>query len=295
MIDAFDPFAIYGVAEDDCTPVDDRPVQFASSVPVIHSRPIASVFWAENGGPIRTIIDGRKTRPTGFFRSIKGGSRSMPWDSFLEERTMQLADLSSRVHYLLAQPHRIEVAVRGNRGRPLVYFPDLLLRTETSFARDLDAGMSFVDGAAVPTSRQVPDQELETVIIEVKADVDPRDEDERYQTKLEFVKEVYRRRGFRFFVIRDSKHLRSAFIRTVRLIDWRKSVVIDFWDEQRCLDVFGGGSVAARWQLERALGGGILGRAKLHGLHYRGFVSVDLRSGVVDDAPVYLLQTGGDR
>jgi len=217
----------------------------------------------------------------------------MPWDSLLEERTMQLADLSSRVHFLLAQPHRIEIFVRGNRGRPLVYFPDLLLRVEPSLVWDLQAGMSFVDAAAVPTSRRLPDSDLQTLIIEVKADVDSRDGNEAYRTKLQFVEEVYRRRAFHFFEMRDSKHLRSPFLRTVRLIDWRKAVVIDFFDEQRCLDVYGSRNVVARWQLERALGGGNLGRVKLHGLHYRRFVSVDLRNGIVDAAPVHLLQSGG--
>ncbi|ANM04625.1 hypothetical protein AMC78_CH02538 [Rhizobium phaseoli] len=255
--------------------------------------PIATVFWAQNGGPIRTIIDGRKTRPTGLFPSIKAGFRSMPWDSLLEQQVMQLADISSRVGYLLAQPHRIEIHVRKNRGKPLTYFPDLLLRVHPSVVSELSAGKAFCDIAVVPHASPLSDYELETIIIEVKADVDSRDDDDKYQDKLKFAKEVYSRRGFHFFELRASKHLKPGTLRLARLMDWRKNVTLDIHDERACLDVFGGFSKTQRWRLEHALGGGNLGRVKLNGLHYRGFVSIDLRMGQVDEADVWLRSDGG--
>jgi hypothetical protein len=252
--------------------------------------PVATLVWAENGGPIRTIIDGAKTRPTGFLPVVKSGFRAMPWDSQLEERAMQLADLSSRVHYVLAQPHRMEIKVRGNRGRDLIYFPDLMLRTDPSFVDDLRSGARFIEAVAAPTSHRLPEREWETVIIEIKADVDSRDEDEAYRAKLEFAKEVYSRKGFHFFEIRASAHLTSSFARTARLMDWRKNVAIDEFDLLACRSAFRTGLVSTRDVLERALGGGAYGRAKLHGLHYRQLVSVDLQGGIDPAATVYLMR-----
>ncbi|MFP3546914.1 hypothetical protein SB748_26120 [Rhizobium sp. SIMBA_035] len=203
---------------------------------------------------------------------------------------MQLADLSSRVHYVLAQPHRMEIKVRGNRGRDLIYFPDLMLRTDPSFVGDLRSGARFIDAVAAPTSHRLPKREWETVIIEIKADVDPRDEDEAYRAKLEFAKEVYSRKGFHFFEIRASAHLMSSFARTARLMDWRKNVAIDEFDFLACRSAFSTGLVSTRGVLERALGGGAHGRVKLHGLHYRQLVSVDLHRGLDSAAAVYLMR-----
>lgn len=296
----FDPFAIYGGREVEVAePATFGPDEFGGDVTIpsprrLHNQPpIAVVYWAEDGGPVRTILDGRKSRPTGTFPSIKAGFRSMPWDSFLEEQVMQMADISSRVSYVLAQPHRIEIMVRKNRGKPLVYFPDLLLLVHPSFLADLLNGMTFSDAAAVPFAQPLAEHELVTLIVEVKADVDPRDGEEGYQDKLDFAKEVYSRRGFHFFELRESAHLKPWFVRLARLMDFRKKVVINDHDEDVCLEVFNGGTKSVRWRLEEALGSGPLGRAKLHGLHYRQFVSIDFTRGIIADAPVWLRTNEG--
>ncbi|AJD41672.1 hypothetical protein C9413_29980 [Rhizobium sp. SEMIA 4085] len=298
MTKPFDPFAVFG--QDNVATEDELFDAFTADACVPEELPrrhhnlssIATLYWAENGGPIRTIVDGRQTRPTGWFPTIKAGFRSMPWDSLLEVNVMQLADLSSRVSYLLAQPHRLEIEVRKNRGKPLIYFPDLLLRVHPSFLRDLQSGVSFSDACLVPITSSVSEYDLETLIIEVKADKDARDSDEKYRHKLELAGEVYGRRNFHFLELRKSDHLLPKILRMVRLIDWRKKVAGDIHDDLVWLDVFGGRTEARRWQLERALGGRIVGRAKLHGLHYRGLLSIDFRNGIADDAAVYLLHKG---
>lgn len=286
----FDPFRVFGTAEPEPEPIDiDEPHPTAPR-PNFRPDPVAALVWAEDGGPIRTIIDGAKTRPTGFLPVIKSGFRAMPWDSLLEERAMQLADLSSRVYYVLAQPHRMEIKIRGNRGQDLIYFPDLMLRTDPTFVEDLKSGARFVDAVTVPTAERLPEREWETVIIEIKADVDSRDNDEPYRNKLKFVNEVYSRKGFHYFELRASAHLTSSFVRTARLMDWRKNVVIDEFDLQACRTAFRNSPVSTRGDLERALGGGAHGRVKLHGLHYRQIVSVDLQNGFDSAATVYLMR-----
>ncbi len=261
----------------------------ARPVRLHNQMPIATFFWAEDGGPIRTIIDGRKTRPTGTLPLIKAGFRSMPWDSTWEELAMQMADISSRVDYALAQPHRIEISVQGNRGKPLIYFPDLLLRTHRSFLQELQSGSPFSSVCAVPSTQVVSAYELETIVIEIKADFDPRDDDPVYQRKLKIAKELYLRRGFHFFEIRATKHLKAEFSKVARLMDWRKLATADIHDELACLGAFNGARVTSRARLERALGGGQYGRAKLNALHYRQFVSIDLTEGILPSSNVWLL------
>lgn len=278
MTKMFNPFAVFDPAREEHGEVRFKP------------QPIATLYWASDLGPIRTIIDGKRTRPTGFIPSIKGGFRCMPWESQWEERAIQLADISSRVHVLLAQPHRLEIRVRGNRGRPLTYFPDLLLKVDPGFVEELRAGVRFIDAIRAPTSERLPEREWETLILEIKADLDPRDDKLEYRQKLEFANEVYERRGWHFFEIRESIHLKSPFLKTARILDWRKMVAIDEVDRQACRSAFASGPVITLRRLEGALGGGSFGRVKAIGLHYRQIVSIDLRDGLTDAATVYLVR-----
>jgi len=289
MTKPFNPFAIFDEAWEVPEDLDEEVVPAPLEVRR-NFMPIAEIYWAKDGGPIRTIIDGAKRVPSGFLPVIKSGFRAMPWDSALEEQVMQMADICSRVHYQLAQPHRLEIRVRGNKGHPLKYFPDVLMKVDPSFLDDLLNEVRFADAVKVPARERLRNQEWETIIIEVKADVDSRDGDERYRTKLEFAKEVYRRRGWHFFEIRESAHLRSPFVKTARFMDWRKRVAIGEVDFQACRAAFGAKGATTLGRLEDALGGGNNGRVKAIGLHYRQIVSIDLRNGLTRDAVVYLVQ-----
>ncbi len=289
MTNIFNPFKIFDEAWEE--PDEVQEISEAPFVvrPNFAPLPIATLYWADNGGPIRTIINGARRVPTGFLPVIKAGFRSMPFDSKLECQLMQLADISSRVHFVLAQPHRMEICARGNRGKPMIYFPDVMLKVVPSFLDDLLKGMSFAEAVKVPARELLASQEWETLIIEVKADVDSRDGDERYRKKLEFAKEVYRRRGWHFLEIRETAHLKSQFVKTARFLDWRKRVAIGEADLQACREAFGANRVTTLWRLENELGGGNYGRVKAYGMHYRQIVSIDFRNGLCPDAAVYLL------
>lgn len=296
----FDPFAVFGTQrspdfdfdpaaydqEDDYVPQDVRPNMLDV---------VAKLFWAENGGPIRTIIDGRKTRPTGTFHALKGGARAMPWESKLERTAMCLADFSTRVHYLLAQPHRLEISVRGNKGRPLIYFPDLLLQVHPSFVEDLRRGMPFAQAACVSANRDVPPHRLQNLLLEIKADKDPRDDDPAYQHKLSLAQELYDRRGFAFFTIRQSVHLKKQFTAVARRADLHKYTTVDERDFMTCLAHFAGRDTVPLSSLEQAFGNGPLAQAKVFALHYRRFISIDLTAGTKSSAPVHLIQQGAAR
>ncbi|MBB5255993.1 hypothetical protein [Rhizobium leguminosarum] len=296
----FDPFAIFGTQglphreldpasydqEDEYVPQDVRP----NTLDVV-----AKLFWAENGGPIRTIIDGRKTRPTGTFHAIKGGARAMPWESKLERTAMCLADFSTRVHYLLAQPHRLEISVRGNRGRPLIYFPDLLLQVHPSFVEDLRRGMPFSQAACKAANRDVPPHRLQNLLLEIKADKDPRDDDPAYQHKLRLAQELYHRRGFAFFTIRQSVHLDKQFTAIARRGDLHKYSTLDECDFATCLAHFGERNTVPLASLQQAFGDGPSAQAKVVALHYRRFISIDLTAGPNSGSPVHLIDQGAGR
>ncbi|KAA6489949.1 hypothetical protein DXT98_06105 [Agrobacterium sp. ICMP 7243] len=293
----FDPFAVFGTQrvpdpefdpsafdeEDEYVPQDVRP----NTLDVV-----AKLFWAENGGPIRTIIDGRKSRPTGTFHALKGGARAMPWESKLERTAMSLADFSTRVHYLLAQPHRLEISVRGNRGRPLIYFPDLLLHVHPSFVEDLRRGMPFSQAACATANRDVPRHRLQILLLEIKADKDPRDDDPAYQHKLSLAQELYHRRGFAFFTIRQSVHLDKRFVAIARRADLHKYSALDERDYMTCLAHFARRDTVSLASLQQAFGNGPSARAKVVALHYRRFISIDLIAGPKSGSPVHLVQQG---
>ncbi|MBY3568955.1 Tn7 transposase TnsA N-terminal domain-containing protein [Rhizobium laguerreae] len=290
MPKVFNPLSVFRAKREEPLEVEKGLTPTNGVQPDFRQQPIAELFWAADFGPVRTIIDGAKTRPTGFIPTVKGGFRTMPWDSQLEERAMQLADISSRVYFLLAQPHRMEIKVRGNRGSPLTYFPDLLVKVDPSLVEDLLSGARFIDAIRTPAADRLPPREWETVILEIKADVDPRDGKPRYREKLEFAKEVYQRRGWHFLELRESAHLKSKFVKTARFLDWRKQVALDEFDLQTCRAAFAGGSVTTLEHLERSLGGGNFGRVKAFGLHYRQIISIDLSGGIAEGATVYLMR-----
>jgi len=249
---------------------------------------IARICWASDGGPVRRIINGRHTKPTGTFPSIKSGM-TLPWESPLEREAFQIADASSRVDSWLSQPHRLEMMVRG-RGAPLLYFPDMMLKARASFVIDLQKGMSFSEAAATPlTARPSKFEPLLTVIIEIKENVDPRDDDAAYRQKLSLAKDVYRLNGFKFFELRRKKHFKQGVIETVRRVNFDKWVAIDAYDEHLCQGVFKKVGPKQYWRVAKALGGGPFGRAKLHALHSRGFVSIDLNSGLDGNTNVWIL------
>jgi hypothetical protein len=249
---------------------------------------VAIIRWSSDGGPVRRIINGRHTKPTGTFPSIKSGI-TMPWESRLERVAFQMADASSRVDTWIAQPHRLEIRVRG-KAAPLIYFPDMMVKARASLVADLQRGVSFSEAIAKPLMGKRLKERLQTIIIEIKENVDPRDDDDIYQQKLGLAKEIYRRRGFKFFELRRKKHFTFEMIDTVRRLNFDKWVAIDAYDEHLCQNEFRGDGPKQYWRLAKALGEGPFGRAKLHALHARGIVSIDLNDGLKGNTNVWLLE-----
>ncbi|MDM9628423.1 hypothetical protein QTL95_21225 [Rhizobium sp. S152] len=248
--------------------------------------PFARLLTSNDGGPVRRIVNGRQTKYTGFFISVKADFAQMPWESRRGEKpALVLCEASARVISLLAQPHRLEILV-NEQTMPLTYFPDLQLRVHPSFVDDLRAGVPF-SAAALAPSQDEPDDRLVTLIIEIKDDRDARQNKPRYKRKLELAKQVYRSIGMEFLIIHRAEDLFPGDVRIASsVVSWRHTAVsqMDVWAVEKILRR----SEKEAAQVVAALGGEALGWGKLRALHVRRYVDIDLTETVSPETVVRL-------
>lgn len=168
---------------------------------------VARIVRSTDGGPIRQISKHGGAKPTGTFVSLKAGNRAMPWESIkCELPALELAEVASPVVSLLAQPHRLELYVRGRRS-PLIYFPDLELTVEPGLYNRLIAKQPFAEAMLEWRPDRSRSGSYRTIIVEVKDDDDPRNDDRQYQRKLHLAAKVYQNLGFGFVVVVHSRDL----------------------------------------------------------------------------------------
>ncbi|MBY5422289.1 hypothetical protein [Rhizobium leguminosarum] len=252
------------------------------------SRPIARLLKSKDGGPVRRIVNGRQTKYTGFFISVKADFAQMPWESRKgEQAALVLAEASPRVVSLLAQPHRLEIFIREQRA-PLKYFPDLELKVHPSFLADLLNGVPFSSAALAPSNNE-PDADLKTLIIEIKDDRDSRQHHPRYKRKLELAESIYRKLGTTFLTIQRVEDIFPGHLRVASsVVSWRHTAVnqLDVWSAQKILEE--GERIAA--DVVQALGGGPAGWGKLRALHVRRILEINLTDNVTPQSMVRLPQ-----
>lgn len=237
---------------------------------------VARIVAADNGGPKRLIISGRRTTPTGTFVSLKAGSRAMPWESVHCELPMlEICEVASPIFSLMAQPHRLEMRVKGQWG-PLIYYPDLLVQAASDFVESVVSGEPFVLAARrwrPSGSRAKP----RTLIIEVKDDADCRNSDLEYQDKLKLARQVYESIGYGFITVVRSRDIECADHGTTSSIVLDRFTSVSTRDVERafgCIDAHGG--QASLDDVAEVLGGGPFGKAKAAALHVRRTLCIDL-------------------
>lgn len=249
---------------------------------------MARIVTSNDGGPIRTVIDGRRRHATGTFSCVKAGFRALPVESLSCEKTaLQIAEVSSAVLEIMAQPHRLEMYLEG-QSRPWIYFPDTLLRVEADLAQDLRDGIPFVQAATAWRPRKRL-RGWQWVMLEVKSDTDRRSTDPAYLAKIRLAKRVYGRMGFQFHTIVQSFDIGKlpeavsdvAFDSLAEVCSRDISAVV------RSLSQTGG--YGTYGVLSDLLGSGHAGRARLHALHVRRIISIDLASPLVPSTRVRLI------
>jgi hypothetical protein len=253
---------------------------------------VARIVRSTDGGPIRQISKHGGAKPTGTFVSLKAGNRAMPWESIkCELPALELAEVASPVVSLLAQPHRLELIVRGRRD-PLIYFPDLELTVEPGLYNRLIAKQPFAEAMLEWRPDRSRSGSYRTVIVEVKDDDDPRNDDRQYQRKLHLAAKVYQNLGFGFVVVVRSRDLACIDLGLMHEVALDRYTAVSPIDTDICMRwLTSSGGVGTLGGLVMRLGGGARGRAKAAALHVRRVISMDLSHGFLPGTPVSLLQS----
>lgn len=166
---------------------------------------IGRIVRSKEGGPIRRIQCGGRPSRTGYYSARKSQGRHLPWESRLAELpAIVLSDISWRVSYVMSQPHRLDIFARG-QPVPLHYIPDLELTVEPSLAQEICSGVPFAVASLAWDSKPVLSASPAQLVLEIKNDDDPRNDDRHYQSKLRLAREVYRRLGYYFAVVTRSE------------------------------------------------------------------------------------------
>lgn len=254
---------------------------------------VARIVTSEDGGPIRRILNGRSRRPTGTFTSIKAGGRAMPHESVEGElKAMWVAETAASVRKLLAQPHRLEIAVSG-RSRPLLYFPDLLLEMDEAAASRIVDGQPFAQ-AMFAAPENMGGEYKRTVVLEIKTEADRRTEDAEYRVKLDLACKVYKRLGVDFAVVRADPGLSAPDHSAVKRIVMNRHVAVDGRDIEIAASRVQDGPVTLM-DLAASLGSSHLGISKAFALHVRRVISIDLNGPVTAETAVHRVKSSGAR
>lgn len=251
--------------------------------------PLNEIIRSNGGGAIRTIVDGRRTIPTGKFISVKADFRSLPWESKKGELpVLQLCEISPRVKFMLSQPHTLKLHVAG-LSRPLYYTPDVEADVHPSLIRDLRRGVPFGE-AALATVASKCRSRTRKLVLEVKTEDDPRLDDPEYTEKLRLARDLYSHHGYEFVVVHKQDDIDDIDLAAVEriVLDNLVGVRPTHLAAVRALFRKVGGAVPY-YLLADALGGGPAGRAVLHAMLIRGHVCLDFSSAFGPSSPVHLI------
>lgn len=216
----------------------------------------ARIVFSTTGGPLRTIITGTKCHPTGIYHSVKTG-HAQPYESQAELLFMQQCEADHNVVAWLAQPHRLEMFVEGEKR---IYLPDF----SVLYTNDREE------------------------VVEVKRDK-AREISGDLADKLERAERIYRSANVRFRVLdfsdlrTEPRHSNAEEIqRHARTLFFQREV---FWlIDQAHRNSSGAISFA---QAIEVLGGGVLGKKKLCAMIVRRHFGVDLDASLTGDTPVF--------
>jgi len=206
-------------------------------------RRTARIVESDSGGPLRYVITGRRTVPTGRWHSSKTG-RSQPWEARAERDNFFLCDADTAIVSYLAQPHRLEIDVGAKI--PLIYLPD--------------ATITRADGSVE--------------IVEIKRACEVLKQE--YVEKLGLAEEVYAGLGWGFRILTDVEIRREPRFRNARRICAHQPAVVT---TQQTLDVLahiGEHGFGTMGDLAQLLGDGADGWACLHALVVQRLLHVDL-------------------
>lgn len=238
---------------------------------------IGRIVRSKEGGPIRRILCGGRPSRTGYYSARKSQGRHLPWESRPAELpAIILCEVSWRVAYVMSQPHRLDIFARG-QPVPLHYIPDLELIVEPSFAQEICSGVPLAVASMAWDPKPVLSASPARLVLEIKNDDDPRNDDRQYQSKLKLAKEVYRKLGYYFAVVTRSNGIDCVDLASVREITadrFCKFSKTDALFVQDYLANRGGCSLLS--ELVNALGGLPSAMASVSALHFDRVLCIEL-------------------
>lgn len=224
----------------------------------------ATLVVTPSGGPIRTIVTGRRHITTGSYASVKAG-RPCPFEGMNERAFLMHCEVDTEVIDYRSQPFRFEFVVDGKKR---TYIADCV--------------------------RLLTGEQLE--VVEVKKDLRAF-KDPDYSLKIDCVAEICRQLGWQFrLVFEDDLFLPRTRFRAIEEIQsWRLTAYdeADVYCVMRGLENAG---VERLGSLAEMLAPSQLGRAKLKAMMVHRLVAIDLASPLSDDSAVRLIapqQEGG--
>lgn len=258
------------------------------------ARTLGIIRESENDGPSRRLITGREPHPTGSIVCVKALFRAVTWESMDSEMPLiSLAEVSSPVLRLKSQPHRLDMKVVGGTSPILSVFPDFEFVVDARLLEELERGEPFW-AAALRWEPKHGSFDWRTLITETKRDDDRRAKDGDYLQKLDLAREFYRRVGWSFVHLRASKDLPIGQVaQGVKRVWSRAMTRVTVLDVARVSHVIeGAGGCVPYEEASAAIELGPIGKSKLHALHVRRVVRIDLSKGLTSASPVRLVGDG---
>jgi hypothetical protein len=258
------------------------------------ARTLGIIRESENDGPSRRLITGREPHPTGSIVCVKALFRGVTWESMDSEMPLiSLAEVSSPVLRLKSQPHRLDMKVVGGTSPILSVFPDFEFVVDARLLEELERGEPFW-AAALRWEPKHGSFDWRTLIVETKRDDDRRAKDDDYLDKLDLAREFYRKVGWSFVHLRASKDLPIGQVaQGVKRVWSRAMTRVTVLDVARVSHVIeGAGGCVPYEEASAAIELGPIGKSKLHALHVRRVVRIDLSKGLTSASPVRLVGDG---
>jgi hypothetical protein len=198
-----------------------------------------------DGGPIRSVLTGRRVIVTGFYSSRKAG-RALPYEGMNEQALLKRSEVETSVVDYRAQPFRFELVIDG---RKRIYIADCV--------------------------RLLSNGNVEVVEVKGRLKQAPSPD---YMEKLSAVGEICDRLGWQFRVL-SHRHLFEPEIvyANIDLIQSRRTVRFDQIHAYRALELIEReGGETQLGQLADTLGARPIGMAIAQAMMVRRLVSIDL-------------------
>ncbi len=245
---------------------------------------------AEGDAPIRWVANGRRTHSVGLIPLNKLKHHGVPWESREVERdALRMLSACSRVVRVNSQPHSLFFGVREVNWQ-FRYTPDIEAYVHPSLLDELLGERPLYEAVAEPFQSQFAFDDAVPIVLEMKSRLDSSLNDPSDQAKMDIVKAIYAHVDRPFLILTEKPHINTALMGVITHLEAGARDAVGDLERSRCLFEFGREKCLTYGALSEALGGEPIGERLVKALHWKQFLSIDLRRGLVADAPVWLRQ-----